>query len=169
MEGQLTKTATGFVPSCKEAQKIFDKMIIGARCKIELIRGRSYDNHKRFFELRDQTFEIQDEFDNEEVWRKQLLIMAGHYEEEVRALSPNMKWILKYLDKYLMGTASGKKRVMDEIERSYRVVFVPKSIAWDKVDELEFREIFKRAVDGFIKNYAPEMDDQVFLRILDFY
>lgn len=168
MEGQITKVQNGFLPSCKEAQKIFDSMIIGSRCKIELIRGRNYDNHKRFFELRDQTFDIQDEFDDKEIWRKQLLIMAGHYEEEIRALSPNMKFIMKYLDKFLMGTPASKKKIMDEIERSYKVVYVPKSIAWDKVDELEFREIFKRAIDGFIKNYSPQMSDQTFLRILEF-
>lgn len=168
MEGQLTKTANGFVPSCQGAQKIWDRMMIGARCKIEEIRGRNYDNHKRFFQFRDETFDIQDQFDDKEVWRKHLLLMAGHYEEQIRVMSPNMIWILNHLEKYLMGSPQTKAKVIDEIKRSYEVVFVPMSMAWDKVDEDEFVEIFARALNGFLTNYAPQMSDAQFMHILDF-
>lgn len=168
MEGTVVKTSNGWQPACKEAQKIWDRMIIGARCKIEQIRGRNYDNHKRFFQFRDETFDIQDQFEDREVWRKHLLLMAGHYEEQIRVMSPNMVWILNYLEKYLMGSTETKNKVICEIKRSYEVVLVPMSMAWDKVDEDEFIEIFARALNGFLSNYAPEMSDAQFMHILDF-
>ena len=73
MKGVVKKTEFGWVPFSQDAQKVYDKMDIGELAMVECTRNRNYENHKRFFELRDQTFEIQDEFECEEQWRKQLL------------------------------------------------------------------------------------------------
>jgi len=127
---------------------------------------RNYDNHKRFFKLRDETFDIQDQFEDPEVWRKQLLIMGGHFELAIVPKPEWWEWTRKYLLKWLGGHF--KTNVIDKLDDALGVQLQPKSISYEAMDELEFRELFKRVVGAFLKNYAPEMDESTFMRILEF-
>ncbi len=166
MNGAFRKTPQGLVPASEEAQKMFDRMQMGELCMGEHIRGRIPENHSRFFKLRDETFEIQDSFEDVEIWRKQLQILAGHYEEVIVPAPEWFEWAIEYLERNLGGVH--KKKLIDKFKEEFQLQLWPKSIAFDKMDETEFKDMFKRAVNGFTNHYAPQMDDKTFLRIIDF-
>ena len=162
MRQVFKKTATGFVPDCEESQKLFDKVPPGAEVMVEFTKKRSYPNHKRFFQLRNMTFDIQDSFDNEELWRKQLLIMAGHFDEVIVPLPSWLNYVTDYLEKYIPDQTPNKRKVIDKIKNAFGLQYWAKSIKYEKIDEIEFNEMLKNAVNEFIKHYAPEMTDVEF-------
>ena len=103
---------------------------------------RNPGNHKRFFAFRNTTFLMQDVYDheikhNEEIWRKQLLLNAGHVDE---IISP----------------------------KSGKVGYVVKTINWDEMDEIEFKEIFSSVVNAFLKWYGHDLDEIQINSILEF-
>lgn len=166
MKAAYRKTAAGLLPCCDEGEKIWKKLELGQLCMVELTRGRNYDNHTRFFRLRNETFDIQDEFVCEELWRKQLLIMAGHFEMVIVPKPEWWEWMNKYLLKYLKGPHIQK--VIDQLDEALGVQLQAKSMAFDQMDEIAFRKMFSSAVTGFINRYSPEMDENQFMQILEY-
>ena len=166
MKGVVKKTPSGWIPDCPESQKIFEKTPLGSRAKLEFIETRNYDNLKRFFELRNHSFEMQDSFDDEEAWRKQLLILAGHFD---LVIVPKPDWwdrALLYMNKHLGGPQ--KESLIERFEQALGVQYQAKSIAFDKMDEQEFRALFSRVVTAFLNAYSPNMTENEFMQILDF-
>lgn len=166
MKAVFVKTKTGLVPCDEESQKLFEKLGDGELCMVEHTRGRDCNNHRRFFAFRNRTFEMQDVFDNDEVWRKQLHIMAGHFDT---VIVPKPKWLLKvieYMKKYLTGPKADW--VISRIENEPQVVMIAKSIAYDAMDEFEFRDFFNKAINGFIQNYGNGITEDELLEVLQF-
>jgi len=162
MRQMFVKTKTGFVPSCKESQKLFDKVPEGGEVMVDYVKKRAYPNHKRFFQLRNMTFDIQDSFDNEELWRKQLLVMAGHFDEVIVPLPSWLDYVINYLEKYIPNETANKEKIINKIKNAFGLQLWPKSIKYEKIDEVEFNKMLTRAVNEFIKYYAPEMTDTEF-------
>lgn len=55
------------------------------------------------------------------------------------------------------------------VDRAGKTHIWPESIAWNVFeDESLFSQMFKRAVDGFIKNYGNGMSEDELLHIIDF-
>ncbi len=52
----------------------------GEEVLIEHKRGRSARNHRRFFAFVNLTFDWQDTYDDEVIWRKVLEMGAGHFD-----------------------------------------------------------------------------------------
>jgi len=96
---------------------------------------RNPGNHKRFFAFVNQSFDMQDEFDNTEIWRKYITMKAGFFDEVV--------------------TAKG-------------VQYWPKSISWDELDEIEFRDLFSRVTNAFIRYYGQGLNEIQINSILEF-
>lgn len=103
----------------------------------DLKKNRNPGNHRRFFSFRNATFEMQDVYDDPEVWRRHLLLNAGHVEEHI---SP----------------------------KTGEVGYVIKSIAWDELDELEFKPIFLSVVNAFLKWYGEDLNEIQINSILEF-
>jgi len=47
-----------------------------------------------------------------------------------------------------------------------KVIYLPRSIAWDEIDELEFRPLFTKVVNAFIRDF--ELDDIQINSILEY-
>ncbi len=103
----------------------------------DIKKNRNPGNHKRFFAFVKQTFDLQDVYDNKEIWRRHLLLNAGHVEEHI---SPKTG-------------ATG---------------YVIKSINWDQLDEIEFRETFTSVVNAFIKWYGHDLNEIQINSILEY-
>lgn len=82
-----------------------DKFKAGTVLKTELTKPRNYQFHKRFFAMRDVAFDNQEQYTDQEDFRKALIIEAGYY-HEVRLLDGT---ILKVAKSISFGS-------MDEVE-----------------------------------------------------
>lgn len=102
---------------------------------VELKKSRNPGNHRRFFAFVKNSFDMQDEFDSIEVWRKYITMKAGFFDEVV--------------------TEKG-------------VMYWPQSIAWEKMDEIEFRDMFNKVINAFIRYYGKNLDQSQINAILEF-
>lgn len=139
MKATFKKANGGLFPDSPEAEKLFKK--IESDAMVECIKGRNYRNLKRFFELRNVTFDIQDCFECHEIWRKHLIMLGGHFET---VIIPDKK---------------GGEPI---------VQYWPKSINFEEMEELEFQELFSRCVTAFLSRYGRGMTEQDFLKVLEF-
>ena len=92
-------------------------------------------NHKRFFAFINMSFDMQDEFDSPEIWRKYITMKAGFF---------------------------------DEIVTKKGIQYWPQSIAWERLDEIEFKELFAKVVNAFIKYYGNGLNELQINSILEF-
>ena len=141
MKDIFTKTSTGLVPNGLGASDLFDKIPDGASVMVEYIKKRNYENHKRWFAMAKICFDMQEQFDNSEIFRKHLLMIAGHF-DTVIVEHPKTKAITTQ--------------------------YWPKSIAFEEMDELEFRRLFKRCISGFLRRFNIGMTDEEFNTVVKF-
>ena len=141
MKEIFKKTSKGLIPASAQAQELFDSMPFGAMGFFDFAQDRSPGNHKRFFKFRDATFDMQDCFDNSEIWRKHLIMIAGYYDEVV---------------------------VFNPTTEETSIQYWPKSMAFDKMKEKEFQKFFKRAITGFLNRYGNGLSEDQILRIVEF-
>ena len=64
---------------------------------------RNPGNHRRFFAFRNTTFMMQDVYDheiesNKEIWRKQLLLNAGHVDEIISPKTGKVGYVVKTIN-----------------------------------------------------------------------
>ena len=141
MKDIFTKTSTGLVPNGLGASDLFDKILDGASVMVEYIKKRNYENHKRWFAMAKVCFDMQEQFDNSEIFRKHLLMIAGHF-ETVIIEHPKTK----------------------EVTTQYW----PKSLEFAKMDEVAFQGMFRRCITGFISRYGNGITEKELMRVIDF-
>lgn len=78
MKAFYMKHKGDIVPTCDVGIKIKNRLKEGELCEVEHVKGRDYENHKRLFAFFKLTMDMQDVFDNIDIWRSQLLLLAGH-------------------------------------------------------------------------------------------
>lgn len=80
MKALFVKSGDTLVPMDEVAIKIMGKYHPGDVVLVEHKFKRNAGNHRRFFEFRNLTFDLQDVYQDKEIWRKVLEINAGHFE-----------------------------------------------------------------------------------------
>lgn len=141
MKSVFTKTAHGIIPNNDESLELFCKIPDGAFVCVEYIKKRNYENHKRWFAMSKVCFDMQEQFDNSEIFRKHLLMIAGHF-ETVIIEHPKTK----------------------EVTTQYW----PKSLEFAKMDEVAFQGMFRRCITGFISRYGNGITEKELMRVIDF-
>lgn len=111
-----------------------DKVPMG-EVMADIKANRNPGNHKRFFAFVNQSFDMQDEFDEKDIWRKYITMKAGFFDEVV--------------------TAKG-------------VQYWPRSISWDELDEIEFKDLFSKVTNAFIRYYGQDLNEIQLNSILEF-
>jgi hypothetical protein len=79
----FVKTNQGLAPASDEALKVLGRYQFGEEVIVEHKRGRSAKQHRYAFKFFAMTFDLQDEYDSPDVWRKVLEISAGHFDPVV--------------------------------------------------------------------------------------
>ncbi len=130
----------GLIPCSEDAMKLWDKIPDDSYALVEYVRKRNYENHKRFMVLIDVTFEIQDSQENKEIWRQHIQMLAGHFETII----------------------------FEDVDGNITTQYWPKSIAYEKLDETEFQELFGRVIQAFLDRYGKGTTEQELLRVIDF-
>jgi len=102
-------------PASAEDDRILRKIPPSSIFKCEYVKGRNYQNHKRYFAFIEILFDSQEKFKDENVFRKYLEIRAGY----------------------------GTPVVINNL-----TMIMPDSIAYERLDESEFRKLFSRVIDA---------------------
>ena len=168
MKGLFKKTEAGLIPCSDEGLKVFNRMAIGDISEVSHVRGQNLNNLNRFFQIANLTFNYQPDFNDLETWRKQLLILGGHY-DEVKTVAPEwLEWILRNLEENLK--TKHAEKIIDQLRNNYPVQKWAKSIALEKASDQEFKKFISGAVTGYSKYYAASggMPDNKFLELLKF-
>ena len=72
---------TGGIPTDQDE---WDKIPMGAEFGVEYSQRRHYKNHRRFFSFIKSTFDMQEHFDDRDVFRKWLTMKAGYFDAVVK-------------------------------------------------------------------------------------
>ena len=107
MKAIFTKRMNALFPANQDARKLLDAMPDNALCKVEYVKKRNYENHKRFFKFLEVAFDNQDFYDDIELLRKALQMASGHFEE----------------------------LIIRDKNGNVTTHYIPKSIAFDEMDE----------------------------------
>jgi len=102
----------------------------------EVKNARNYENHKRFFSFIDQTFDMQEHFENKEIYRKWITMKCGHFDTIV--------------------TPKGD------------TIFAAKSIAFERMEEEEFKELFSSAIDVFLRELGKDVSEHELMKVINY-
>jgi len=72
------RVSDGLVPVDEDTSDYLAKIERGEHVVLKASSVRNVGNHRRYFKFIALTFDIQDHFDDREIWRKYVQIMAGH-------------------------------------------------------------------------------------------
>ena len=140
MKAIFRKSMQGIFPTDEEGRRLIESMPKDALCKVEYIRKRNYENHKRFFKFLEVAFDNQDFYENPEELRIALQMASGHF-------SP---------------------LVIQDKHGNVTTHYIPKSIAFEEMEEPEFQELFKKCIGAFLSRYGNGISEEQILRIVEF-
>lgn len=127
-------TETGLTPKYESDREEFKKLKRNAEVVVEIKKGRNIEFHKKYFALLKLTFE------NFPEWLEDTLNV--HSVEDLRT---RIKIDLGLYDISHYGNQS---------------IIIPKSIAFDKMDETEFEKFYRMSVNHIIKNYLKGVSNK---------
>lgn len=88
----LRVSENGLVPHDDESAKYIKRRKIGSILSGDFIQERNYKNHQRFFSFIDDTFDMQEHFEQKEAYRYWITMKAGWFDTIV---APNGTTIFK--------------------------------------------------------------------------
>lgn len=83
MKGFIRKTLNGWVPADEQAQAIHKRQKAGQVYRADIVQPRNYRHHCMFMALLDLTFQNQEKYTNERMFRTAVALAAGHVEEAI--------------------------------------------------------------------------------------
>ena len=137
----LTKTQHGFIPVYDSDRELADKIKLGEIRKYEVKKARNYKFHKKYFALLKCVF----------------LNLPEHYNQKIKSI-----------DELLLAV----KFAIDHVDRIYKIdgssTLIPKSIAFDKMDEFEFSTIYNKTLNVLCE-ILDVVPDEIEQELLNFY
>ena len=127
-------TATGLAPKYDSDREEFKKLKRNSEVVVEIKKGRNIEFHKKYFALLKLTY------DNFPEWLEDTLNV--HSIEDLRT---RIKIDLGLYEVSHYGNQS---------------IIIPKSIAFDKMDETEFEKFYNMSVNHILKNYLKGVSNE---------
>ena len=135
MKLQVLNTAHGLVPLYDADYDEKKKLKIGETYDVTIKKARNIDLHRKYFSL------------IHTAWEYQNYRCTEHFHDDVDCFRKTIE------------VAAGWCEPCYNLDRR-EWIEIPKSIAFDKMDELEFRDLYERVKDVlfkfFLKNVTPE-------------
>lgn len=117
--------------------------------KVDAKNARNPDHHRKGFALINLIFENQERFKSVEDLLVELKIRAGWYTEHIRTPPPNnaITYVERVADR-IGGRIGGKLAKAARLLREQSaIVYVPKSISFEAMDQTEFEVFYERLID----------------------
>jgi len=109
---------------------------VGTEVMLEYSLKRNPANHRRFFSFIKMTFDMQEFFDDMDIYRRWLTMKAGYYQTVV--------------------TPKGE------------TIFLPDSIAFHKMPEEEFKKLFSKCIDVFLRELGSGQTEHNLMQIVGY-
>ncbi|HHS83691.1 MAG TPA: DUF1367 family protein [Gammaproteobacteria bacterium] len=147
----MIRTPDGFRPNSLEDAELIKRWKIGDVARLNLTKPRNYENHKRYFALLDIAFDH---------WEPEITEHKGFPVEKNR----------ERFRKDIAIAAGYYTHNVNAITGDLRLD--AKSIAFGKMDEIEFNKLFSKTIDVVLKyiltNYTRDDIDRVVNEIVGF-
>jgi len=75
-----------------ESEELIKSKPVGVDFIVEVNDKRNAGNHRRFFSFVNFTFDIQDDYESKEIWRKVLMIKAGYFDSVLDKTGYCQQW-----------------------------------------------------------------------------
>ena len=117
VEAFLRRTVSGFVPDTDEDREKLARVKLGEAIRVKFTKPdqRTLGQHKRGFAFLRATFNLQDYFESEKVYREWITIKAGYYEMYVAPDSGSVQFRPKSWAWDKMGEQEFTKMIQDMI------------------------------------------------------
>jgi len=132
------REGNSLVPACQNAVKVLAQVGERNEALLDYKKGRSAANHRRFFAFINLAFSMQEQFDDDQVFRKYLEMCGGHYDEVISPKTGEKIFIAKTIN-------------WDELD-----------------DENLFNELFGRVVQAFIDRYGQGITKEQLDMVVEF-
>lgn len=83
MKGFVRKTLAGWSPADEQAQAMHKRQKIGQTYRADIVQPRNYRHHCLFMSLLDLTFQNQERYTDERMFRRAVALEAGHVEQVI--------------------------------------------------------------------------------------
>jgi len=127
----------------------FAKLNLNSDYRAVITKPRNPGHHSKAFALIQLIFENQDRYSNLEDLLTEIKLLSGWYDHHVRA--PRPAPILDYLErmagKLPAPFQSQLLRAAQKLRDEAGVVYIPKSIAFESMDQTAFEEFYKRLLE----------------------
>lgn len=141
MEIHLLNTARGLVPCDDYDYEEKGKLKIGEIYRARITKARNYQFHKKYFQLINCAWSYQNEK------------TTVHFKESVECFRKTVE------------IAAGHCDIVYSIARK-EWIEIPKSIAFDKMDDAEFTDLYERVKDVLFSIFLKDINEYDFLRNL---
>ncbi len=136
-----TNTVRGLVPNYDADFEEKKKLKIGIVYKVKVTKARNYEFHKKYFALINCAWEYQNEG------------VVKHFKNNIELFRESVQVAAGHCD---MEYSISKN---EWIEKS-------KSISFDKMDEIEFQELYDRVKDVLFSVFLKKISEEEFMRNL---
>lgn len=83
MKGFVRKTLQGWAPADEQAQTMHKRQKLGQVYRADIVQPRNYRHHCMFMALLDLTFQNQERYTNEKMFRRAVALQAGHVDQVI--------------------------------------------------------------------------------------
>jgi hypothetical protein len=144
------------IPATETDAEIFEKFRGNTWYKSDCRKARNPEFHKKGMALVRLIFNSQEQYRELEDLLVELKIKAGWYSEHVRSshhISPLLKSMWSWAEMLPSPIAVKLKKYISQLRRQDSVIYLPKSISFADMDELEFQRFYNAVLDIAIQDY----------------
>jgi hypothetical protein len=83
VKGFVRKTLQGWAPADEQAETMHKRHKVGQTYRADIVQPRNYAHHCMFMALLDLTYQNQDDYTNEKMFRRAVALQAGHVDQVI--------------------------------------------------------------------------------------
>lgn len=151
MKINVVKHNGKLVPATDQDREKLSKLGQGEYLTVEIKKVRNPKFHRKYFALVNFGFENQEDYANQDHYRKAMQVMAGY---SVPVIFPTKT------DEQKRKMIAWLKKMLDNLANAKPVILpFPKSIAFEKMDETEFEGLFSLVLDVICNHLDLSKED----------
>lgn len=152
-----TEHGKTLIPSSHHDQDQCDKLRAGSEYKINATKARNPDHHRKGFALINLIFNSQERYETMEDLLTELKLKSGWYREHVTtSKNPILVSMRKWSGELPTMIGMRLEQFLMQLEEQSNIVYVPKSISFADMDQLEFEAFYERLIDIAKTDYGLE-------------
>ena len=135
----------------------------GKQVKANMKSSRNPDHHRKAFALMKLVLDNHPDYTNIDDVLLEFKLRSGHYTDVIRAgNSAVAEQARNFIKSVYMDTPEARQilQYISELEREAKLVFMPKSIAFDNMGQEQFEELYEQWIDIAIQMLGGDTEDE---------